>query len=111
MNTRLAEVFKRIAEEHKDQLRAGSRFYREIGIGRTAERCGYSELMEAYENVFAIVPLEHPVEGMTVRIDGRTFVDYAQLESGVVVPGYAARAAELPFKAYVPHDSMILNFA
>ncbi|MCU0559845.1 MAG: hypothetical protein MUD16_06585 [Desulfobacterales bacterium] len=110
MNNRLAEVLTRIAEDHKDQLRPGSRFYREISIGREAGRLGFDDLKQAYEGVFAIVPLERPAEGMTVRIDGRTFVDYAQLASGLVVPGYAARAAELPFTAYAPHDSMVLNF-
>ena len=41
----------------------------------------------------------------------RTFVDYAQFESGVVVPGYVAREAGLSYKTYVALDSMILNFA
>jgi hypothetical protein len=27
---------------------------------------------------------------MKVRIDGRTFVNYAQYDSGIVVPGYVA---------------------
>jgi hypothetical protein len=48
---------------------------------------------------------------MKVRIDGRTFVDYVRFDSGVAVPGYVARAANLPFSTYIPEDSMILNFA
>jgi hypothetical protein len=49
--------------------------------------------------------------GMKVRIDGRTFVNYAQFESGVVVPDHVAREAGLPYRAFVPNESMILNFA
>jgi hypothetical protein len=48
---------------------------------------------------------------MKVRIDGRTFIDYAQFESGVVVPGYVAREAGLTYKTFLPLGSMILNFA
>jgi hypothetical protein len=47
---------------------------------------------------------------MRVRVDGRTFVNYAQFESGVVVPGYVAQKARLPFQPYTANDSMILNF-
>ena len=72
---------------------------------------GYPELKERYANVNAIVPMKDPVEGMKVRIDGRTFVDYAQFESGVAVPGYVARDAGIPYITYIPNDSMILNFA
>ena len=48
---------------------------------------------------------------MKVRVDGRTFVNYAQFESGVVVPEYVAQKAGLPFQPYTANDSMILNFA
>jgi hypothetical protein len=48
---------------------------------------------------------------MKVRIDGRTFVNYAQFESGVVVPGFVAKAAGLKYKTFIPLDSMILNFS
>ena len=48
---------------------------------------------------------------MKVRIDGRTYVNYAQLESGVAVPGYVAKEAGLPYKNFEPNDSMIRNFA
>ena len=59
---------------------------------------------------YAIVPLKHPVSGMKVRIDGRTFVNYAQFESGVVVPNFIARDAGLSYKTFIPHDSMVCNF-
>jgi hypothetical protein len=49
-------------------------------------------------------------EGMKVRIDGRTFVNYAQFDSGVVVPGFVARQAGMKHRTYEPLDSMVLNF-
>jgi len=48
---------------------------------------------------------------MKVRIDGRTFVNYAQFDSGIAVPHYVARQVDLPHRAYVAKDSMICNFA
>jgi hypothetical protein len=48
---------------------------------------------------------------MKVRIDGRTFVNYAQFESGIAVPNYVARQVDLPNRAYIAQDSMICNFA
>ena len=50
------------------------------------------------------------MEGMKVRIDGRTFVNYVQSETGVAMPGYIAKYSGLPHKAYEAWDSMILNF-
>jgi hypothetical protein len=72
---------------------------------------GFSEAKAQYKNVCAIVPLKRPVSGMKMRIDGRTFVNYAQFESGIVVPNYVARNVDLPYRAYIAKDSMICNFA
>lgn len=47
---------------------------------------------------------------MSVRIDGRTFVDYAQLGSKVVVPGRVARETGRAFEPYTAMDSMVLVF-
>jgi len=47
---------------------------------------------------------------MKVRIDGRTFVNYAQYDSGIAVPGYLAKTGRRPFQTFVPNDSMICNF-
>jgi hypothetical protein len=47
---------------------------------------------------------------MKVRIDGRTFVNYAEYESGVAVPGYLAKVTGQPYHTFVPLDSMICNF-
>ena len=72
---------------------------------------GFAEGGGCYRDTYAIVPLKQTVNGMKVRIDGRTFVNYAQFESGIVVPNYVAGQADLPYKAYVAKDSMICNFA
>ena len=57
------------------------------------------------------IPLKHPIEGMKVRFDGRTFIIYAQFNSGVVVPHHIAKQVNLHQRAYVAKDSMICNFA
>lgn len=110
MNDELKNIIKRIGENHRHEISTDSRHYREVSIGRSAERLGYPHLTSQFRDVYAIVPLKRPAEGMKVRIDGRTFVGYAQFDSGVVVPGYLAKKTELAFKPYVAQDSMILNF-
>jgi hypothetical protein len=111
MNPRLGTLLARIGEQYQNDIAPGSRFYCEIDIGRLAESLGCDELKGRYRNVYAIIPLKRPKAGMTVRIDGRTFINYAQYDSGVAVPGYVAKEAGLPFKPFVAQDSMILNFA
>ena len=56
-------------------------------------------------------PKKMPLMGMKVRIDGRTFVKYAQFDSGIVMPPYIARQANLSKRDYQAWDSMICNFA
>jgi hypothetical protein len=98
-------------EEFRGKISNASRFYLEVDIGKQAEKLGYPHIKQKYAAVNAVVPLKEPVAGMTVRVDGRTFVHYAQLESGIAVPGYVAEEAGLPHKTYMPNDSMIPNFA
>jgi len=104
-------VLESIAEEYGDNILEVSRHYIEVDIGKRAELLGYPSLKEKYGQIFAIVPLKHPLNGMKVRVDGRTFVNYAQYESGIAVPGYIADEAVQPYKPFIPNDSMILNFA
>jgi hypothetical protein len=111
MNDHLTRVLTRIGDEYKDQISKSSRYYSEVDIGRQAEKLGFDDIRSRYKGVHAIVPLQRPMDGMKVRIDGRTFVDYAQFDSGVVVAGYIAREAGLPFRTYIANDSMIRNFA
>jgi hypothetical protein len=110
MNKRLDNVLAIIGEEYKEKIQKGSRHYLEVSIGKHAAKLGHTDLKEKYENTFAIIPLKAPQEGMKVRIDGRTFVNYAEHSSGIAVPGYLAREAGRTFKAFKPNDSMICNF-
>jgi len=111
MTKNLSTVLATIGEDYKENIQQESRYYIEISLAQKAAELGFSEVKENYRHVKAIVPLKHPLEGMKVRIDGRTFVDYAQFESGIVVPNYVARQVDLPNRAYLAQDSMICNFA
>ncbi|RPH48834.1 MAG: hypothetical protein EHM85_15905 [Desulfobacteraceae bacterium] len=111
MKRHLNEVLESVAEIYGNNILASARHYLEVDIGKHAEVLGYTELAEKYGQVCAIVPLKHPIEGMKVRIDGRTFVNYAQYASGIVVPGYLADETIHPYKPFIPNDSMILNCA
>jgi hypothetical protein len=99
-----------IGNDYKGQISSKSRHYLEVSIGKKSENLGYYDLQQKFQNVYAIVPLKHPIKGMKVRIDGRTFKNYGQFESGIAVPGYIAEQSKLPFSAYTPQHSMILNF-
>jgi hypothetical protein len=110
MNARLNAVLDLIGNEYKGKIKKGSRHYLEVSIGNHAEKLGHADLKEKYKNTYAIVPLKAPQKGMKVRIDGRTFVNYAEHASGIAVPAYLARETGRSFKAFAPNDSMICNF-
>ena len=111
MRTDLGDVLNRIGETYKQEIENESGYYLEVDIGKQAEKFGYSEMQEKYHDVSAVVPLKQAVPGMKVMIDGRTFINYAQFESGIAVPEYVARETGLRYQSYQPNDSMILNFA
>ena len=111
MTNNLSKVLTKIGEEYQEHICDDSRYYLEISLAQKAADLGFIEVKERYKNVYAILPLKHPVRGMKVRIDGRTFVNYAQFESGIVTPLYVARQVDLPHRAYIAKDSMICNFA
>lgn len=111
MKYRLDSVLDSMQKTYHDLISGDSRFYIEVDIGKAADRLGYPEVKEKYKHVFAVIPIKVPLEGMKVRIDGRTFVNYVQFESGIAVPGYVAADSQLAARQYVPKDSMICNFA
>ncbi len=111
MNKNLDAVLASIGEEYKDRIGDGSRFYVEVDIGKRAATMGFDDIRDAYAGAHAIVPLRRPELGMTVRIDGRTFVNYARYDSGIATPGYVARDSGLPHTDFVANDSMLLNCA
>lgn len=110
MNRNLDAVLSTIGETFQAEIDADARFYREVDIGTQAEAMGLSNICDRFRGISAIVPLRRPSTGMTVRIDGRTFVNYAQFDSGIAVPGYVAAESELTHRPYTANDSMILNF-
>ena len=111
MDNRLNHVLNVIGEKYKESIQKGSRHYLEVSIGKHAERLGHTDLKEKYKNTYAIIPLGVPQKGMKVRIDGRTFINYAELTSGIAIPGYLAMETGSSFKKYMPNDSMICNFS
>jgi hypothetical protein len=110
MDKGLNAVLESIEQKYKTKIGKGSRHYLEVGIVKTAHDLGYRELQEKYADTCVIVPLKEPQPGMKVRIDGRTFVNYAQYDSGIAVPGHVARNIPRPYSKFVPEDSMICNF-
>ena len=110
MPTKLDQIIESIGQAYQGQIMACGRNYVEVNIGQAAARMGHPELEAQYKTVYAVVPLKTPQPGMKVRIDGRTFVDYALFDSGVAVPGYIAGETSQPHTTYVPNDSMICNF-
>jgi hypothetical protein len=111
MNRNLNKVLDSIADEYRNIVLNGSRNYIEIDIGKRAEILGYPELKKQYNHVNAIVPIKQPEGGMKVRIDGRTFVNYARYGAGIGVPGYVAKEAGIQHDTFVSNEHMILNFA
>jgi hypothetical protein len=106
MKNSLDKLLTEIGEEFKGLISGDSRHYPEVNISKKAANMGYFDLQQKFADAYAIVPLKHPLKGMKVRIDGRGFVNYGQLASGVAVPGYIAGQSKLPLTAYTPRDSI-----
>ena len=110
MKNNLSKIISKIENDHAGHINAGARNYKEVDLSKTADELGLADAAECFRKINAIVPIKAPIEGMKVRIDGRTFVNYVQFDSGVAVPGYVAEGSGLPHKTYEARDSMILNF-
>ena len=110
MDAQLKELLKHIELEYDGKIQRGSRNYLEVNLAEKARKLGYGDLSEKYKAACAIVPLKDPQSGMKVRIDGRTFVNYAEYGSGIAVPGYIAKASGMNYRTFAPNDSMICNF-
>jgi hypothetical protein len=100
MSNKLSDVLTHMADEYRDEISSDSEIYLELDIGKEAEKLGYSDIAKKYAGAEAVLPLNHTPDGMKVMIDGRTFVNYEQLETGVVIPGHVAKDAALPSKHY-----------
>lgn len=111
MKHSLKKILLLLEEEYKDNIEKDARNYLEVNLGRKAELLGLDDIKEHVKSSCAVIPIKTPAEGMKVRIDGRTFVNYGQFDSGIAAPGYVAEVSGMPYKTYVAKDSMILNFA
>lgn len=110
MTDSLKKILDTIAKEYKDHITNDSRYYTDVKLADKAQELGLSDVKESFRNEFAIVPIKRPINGMKVRIDGRTFINYVQFDTGVVVPMRIARKVGMAYKNYVAKDSMIYNF-
>jgi hypothetical protein len=110
MSNELREVLTKIAEEYRQEIWFESGTFLELDIGKEAEKLSYSNIAEKYRGIAVAVPLKRTLKGMKVMMDGRTFVDYAQLETGVVIPGHIAKEASLPNKHYQAPESIVRLF-
>jgi hypothetical protein len=110
MSNELDDILTRIGREYEKDISGNGRNYLEVDIDKEAEKLGCPGTKEKYRGVHVVVPLKGPVKGMKVRIDGRTFVNYAQFDSGIAMPEHVAKKTGLHYKTYHARDSMILNF-
>ena len=110
MDDRIDRLLEHIEETHRGKIQRGARHYMEVNLGEQARMLGFADLGEKYKNAHAIIPLKMPQKGMKARIDGRTFVNYAEYDSGMAVPLFLAKASGKKFRAFIPYDSMICNF-
>jgi hypothetical protein len=109
MDDRIKKILDHIGDIYKERIETESRHYIEVNLGDQARELGYIDLYEKLKDAHAVVPLEEPVPGMKVRIDGRTFVDYCLHPLGFAVPGYVMEDAGISCPKYTANDSMILN--
>jgi hypothetical protein len=110
MKNNLDDVLSAIEDEYEDKIQRGARHYLEVGLAEKARNMGFKDLAECFRTASAIVPLRTPQDGMKVRIDGRTFVNYAEYDSGIAIPGYLAKSSAKNSRTFIPQDSMICNF-
>ena len=111
MTDSLKKILDTIAKEYKDHITNDSRYYTDGKLANKAQELGLSDVKESFSNEFAIVPIKRPIKGMKVRIDGRTFANYAQFDSGVIVPMWVAQKAGITYKQFTARDSMVYNFS
>jgi hypothetical protein len=110
MNKYLNSVIQEIEDDYRELIQADGRNYIEVSISDKAQEMGFSDIEASYRYATAIVPIKQPVDGMKVRIDGRTFVNYHQFLSGVAVPHYVSKATGFDHRPYKAQNSMICNF-
>ena len=110
MDNRIDILLDHIEETYRQKIQRGARHYMEVNLGEQARRLGFEDMGEKYKNACAVIPLKVPQKGMKVRIDGRTFFNYAEYDSGMAVPVFLAKDAAKKYRTFIPNDSLICNF-
>jgi hypothetical protein len=110
MENQIEQLFNTIEQEYGSRIQKGARHYLEVNLAAQARKLGLAGLDDKIKSACAIIPLKDPQQGMKVRIDGRTFVNYAEYDSGMAVPGYLAKLSGRKYRTFVANDSMICNF-
>lgn len=110
MQRHLQAVMLKLGELYADELTSESRYFRDVNIGQAAADLGFEDVESAFLATEAVILLKGTGDGMKVRIDGRTFVNYSQFDNGVVVPTHVAKRSGLHYRAYAARDSMVRVF-
>lgn len=110
MKDNLQKVLEHIRITYKSMALKGGRHYMSVNIGGIARKMGYHDIEKNVADREVIIALKEPQPGMKVRIDGRTFVRYAEYADGFAVAEPIAVKAGMRYKPYTAQNSMILNF-
>lgn len=110
MNKSLTKVLEHIRDSYRNKACKGARHYTNIRIGTIAEKLNLKNIDPDIADREVIISLKDPQPGMKVRIDGRTFIRYAEYADGFAVPEAVAMKAGIKYQPYTPQNSMILNY-
>lgn len=111
MKENIQKVLEHIRSSYRSVARKGGRHYISVNIGDIARKLGYNNIEKDVAERDVVVALKEPQPGMKVRIDGRTFVRYAEYADGFAVAEPIADKAGMSYKPYLAQNSMILNFS
>ena len=110
MDNPIERLLSHVEQEYGNRIQKGARHYMEVNLAAQARKLGLGGLDDTFKTACAIIPLKDPQRGMKVRIDGRTFVNYAEYDSGMAIPGHLARLSGRTYRTFIANDSMICNF-
>lgn len=111
MKGSLKKILSKISDDYRPLIAKDSIYFLDVNIGKTADRMGITDISSSYYDTNIIIPLKHPLSGMKVMVDGRTFINYAQLDTGLILAEYVAQEADIDYQTYHARESMIRVFA
>lgn len=110
MKNNIKKILEHVHKNYRSMAHKGGRHYMSVNIGDIARKLGYNNIEKDLADRDVVVALKEPQPGMKVRIDGRTFVRYAEYADGFAVAEPIAVKAGVSYKPYLAQNSMILNF-